>query len=59
MRTDPLAHAGHQVADSLWGRDDIKRRRQGTLVVEVAQPQFGPSELPLLILVILQMPKQH
>lgn len=36
MRTDPLAHAGHQVADSLWGGEDIERWRHSTLVVKVA-----------------------
>lgn len=54
MRADPLAHAGHQVADSLWGGQDIERRGQSALVIKVAKPQFGPSKLPLLVLVILQ-----
>ena len=59
VRTDPLPHAGHQVADRLWGGEDIERRWQGTLVIKVAQPQFSPSKLPLLILVILQEPKSQ
>lgn len=58
VRADPLAHAGHQVADSLRGGEDIKRRRQGALVVKVAEPQFGAGELPLLVLVILQKPEK-
>lgn len=51
--TDPLAHAGQQVADCLRGRDDVERRRQRALVVKVAQPEFGSGELPLLVLVVL------
>lgn len=54
MWADPLSHACHQVAHSLWGGQDIEGRWQGTLVIKVAKPQFGPSKLPLLILVILQ-----
>ncbi len=36
VRTNPLAHAGQQVADSLRGGEDIERWRQGALVVKVA-----------------------
>ncbi len=36
VRADPLAHAGHQVADSLWGREDVEWGGQSALVVEVA-----------------------
>lgn len=57
MRADPLAHAGHQVADGLRGRDDVEWRGQRALVVKVAQPQFGAGKLPLLVLVILQTPE--
>lgn len=57
VRADPLAHAGHQVADGLGGRDDVERRGQRALVVKVAQPQFGAGKLPLLVLVILQKPQ--
>lgn len=59
MWADPLSHAGHQVAHSLWGGEDIERWWQGTLVIKVAKPQFGPSKLPLFILVILQRPKSQ
>lgn len=58
MRADPLAHAGHQIADGLRGRDDVERRRQRALVVKVAQPQFGAGKLPLLVLVILPTPEK-
>lgn len=54
VRADPLAHAGHQVADGLRGRDDVEGRRQRALVIKVAQPQLGAGKLPLLVLVILQ-----
>ncbi len=59
MRADPLAHAGHQVADSLWGGQDIEGRGQSALVVKVAEPQFGPCKLPLLVLVILHKSKNQ
>lgn len=54
MGADPLAHAGQQVADGLRRREDVERRRQRALVVKVAQPEFGPGELPLLVLVVLR-----
>lgn len=54
MGADPLAHAGQQVADGLRRREDVERRRQRALVVKVAQPEFSPGELPLLVLVVLR-----
>lgn len=50
---DPLPEAGHQVADGLRRGHDVERRGQGALVVEVAEPQLGPGELPLLVLMVL------
>ena len=54
MGADPLVHAGQQVAEGLGRGQDVEGGRQGALVVEVAQPQFGPGEFPLLVLVVLQ-----
>lgn len=40
---DPL----EDVEDGLGRRNDVERRRTRPALLEVADPQFGPGELPL------------
>ena len=35
----------------------LKGGGQGALVIEVAQPEFGPGKFPLLVFVVLQNSK--
>lgn len=43
----------HEVEDGLGADDEIEGRGQGGARIEVAHPELGASELPLLVSVVL------